>query len=811
MSHWSRRQAKRWFVAERKSFGVGTLLALWLAFVLPVSSVQAQSSPASDVVAVPLPEGLTPKYMVLPGPAMWPSRSMEWRYNHAGAPSSLTPAAVVDVIQGALNKWGRVCNFTATYGGPTNGVPFTRDNENVVGWGNTTNPANTSRWFMASTGFIVEADVMLSPAYIDPAEIDAIMTHEGGHLLGLEHSDVQNAVMAGPPLTSYNTLDFQRTLRADDIAGCVALYGAALPPPDSLPACMVTASAATATAGEVVSLTASCTNHPTSYLWAGCASTTSTCQATQTTGGTTVYYVYGVNEYGTGYGYGGVVSVDWKPWTRPDCTVTTSNPTPVVGTTITLTATCSNNPTSYVWSNCTSATNTCQTTQGTPGASTYSVAGVNASGLGTAASAAANWQPVAVGLPSCTIVTNFGTLLLAGMSGTMTASCINNPTTWLWTGPCTPIGNGSSCSATMATPGTAQFTLVATNATGPGNLATIELTWKDAATPGIPPTCQLTTSDASPLVGATIALTANCTNEPTGYAWMNCFSTTGTCAATSQQPGTVTYSVFGQNQYGRSASTSVTVTWQDASTAAPSCTLTAYTLFPVVGNSLPLTANCSGLPINYTWSNCGSTGPTCRPTSFSAGTQTYTVMARNAVGSSAPASLTVTWLPSSSVVGVAEYYNASLDHYFMTANPAEIALLNNHVLAGWEPTGQQWPVYASDTVGPPGLTPVCRFYGDPLAGLDSHFYSASPAECEAVRKNLPQWLFESENVFQVVLPNSVNGACPPEYRPLFRTWNKRMDSNHRYTADVVIQNSMVNSGYVAEGYGYPPVVMCVLR
>ena len=37
--------------------------------------------------------------------------------------------------------------------------------------------------------------------------------------------------------------------------------------------------------------------------------------------------------------------------------------------------------------------------------------------------------------------------------------------------------------------------------------------------------------------------------------------------------------------------------------------------------------------------------------------------------------------------------------------------------------------------------PVCRFYGNPARGLDSHFYSASPDECAAVQQRFPDdWL-----------------------------------------------------------------------
>jgi hypothetical protein len=160
------------------------------------------------------------------------------------------------------------------------------------------------------------------------------------------------------------------------------------------------------------------------------------------------------------------------------------------------------------------------------------------------------------------------------------------------------------------------------------------------------------------------------------------------------------------------------------------------------------------------------------------------------------------------LVDAVEFYNATLDHYFVTAYPDEIGKLDNGFFVGWARTGQKFKVLDVGTVGA-GLTPVCRFYGSPTAGLDSHFYSASPAECEDVRRKFAGiWLPESDNVFEVYLPNTTTGACPAGSVPLYRSWNNRADSNHRYTTDLPTQQAMIAKGYVAEGYGPTPVVMC---
>ena len=158
-----------------------------------------------------------------------------------------------------------------------------------------------------------------------------------------------------------------------------------------------------------------------------------------------------------------------------------------------------------------------------------------------------------------------------------------------------------------------------------------------------------------------------------------------------------------------------------------------------------------------------------------------------------------------------EYYNAALDHYFVTALADEIAKLDRGDFVGWQRTQYTFQVFDPAVAPPAGASPVCRFYGNPDAGLDSHFYSASPAECEAVRQRFPGvWSEESSNAFGIWLPDTTTGACPAGSIPVYRSWNNRADSNHRFTTDPTVQQAMIARGYVAEGYGTGPmpVAMC---
>ena len=167
--------------------------------------------------------------------------------------------------------------------------------------------------------------------------------------------------------------------------------------------------------------------------------------------------------------------------------------------------------------------------------------------------------------------------------------------------------------------------------------------------------------------------------------------------------------------------------------------------------------------------------------------------------------------PQPSVVTVVEYYHAALDHYFITANAKEIADLDSGVHKGWARTGKSFKAYAVGSTGNTGRRPVCRAYGNPAAGLDSHFYSASPQECVAtLTKFKDAWLLEASEVFEMELPGSSTGECSSGGQPIYRVWNNRADSNHRYTTSIADRDAMVAKGYVKEGYGPNSVTLCAL-
>ena len=115
------------------------------------------------------------------------------------------------------------------------------------------------------------------------------------------------------------------------------------------------------------------------------------------------------------------------------------------------------------------------------------------------------------------------------------------------------------------------------------------------------------------------------------------------------------------------------------------------------------------------------------------------------------------------------------------------------------------------------MSPVCRFYIPPEHG-DSHFLSASSAECAAVlaqdrRRSELQQLYRGNGrgVLHCAARRRFRQLSGRERVPCIDLWNHRADSNHRYTADAATREAMIARGYVAEGYGALGVAMCATR
>ncbi|MEO6566671.1 MAG: hypothetical protein ABIO63_11640 [Casimicrobiaceae bacterium] len=68
-----------------------------------------------------------------------------------------------------------------------------------------------------------------------------------------------------------------------------------------------------------------------------------------------------------------------------------------------------------------------------------------------------------------------------------------------------------------------------------------------------------------------------------------------------------------------------------------------------------------------------------------------------------------------------------------------------------------------------------------------------------------QW---QSSISNTVVADLVTGTCPPGTLAVYRVWNARADTNHRYTTSTAVRATMVNAGWIAEGYGPAQVIMC---
>lgn len=158
---------------------------------------------------------------------------------------------------------------------------------------------------------------------------------------------------------------------------------------------------------------------------------------------------------------------------------------------------------------------------------------------------------------------------------------------------------------------------------------------------------------------------------------------------------------------------------------------------------------------------------------------------------------------TSSPVNVVEYYNAVLDHYFITWVAAEQANLD----AGKTPTKWNRTGYSFNTHTQPqaGASAVCRYYIPPGLG-DSHFFGRGTVECNATGQKNPTFVLEDPAFMHMFLP--IAGTCPAGTNSIYRVFSNRADANHRYMTDKTVRDSMVAKGWIAEGDGPDLVVMC---
>jgi hypothetical protein len=161
------------------------------------------------------------------------------------APNIKNGSDVIGAAHRALQHWSNVAKIQfveATSSMQSISAPNLGDGVNLISVSTDNAPAfglsespGRTRVFYDSGGAIVEADIALNPNQLFSSDgtsgtydLEATLTHEVGHLLGLEHSAVIGATMQPRQAKNglFNLPAFtQRTLSEDDCAGVRALYG----------------------------------------------------------------------------------------------------------------------------------------------------------------------------------------------------------------------------------------------------------------------------------------------------------------------------------------------------------------------------------------------------------------------------------------------------------------------------------------------------------------------------------------------------------------------------------------------------------
>lgn len=207
--------------------------------LLVLSGASAHDDVHADFNAREVPSrSPQPRFVIGPDRPTWPGAVVNYYYNPSRQPAGLNTATVLQALATAARKWENVCNVRFQYLGTHTAEPAldttydTVDRTNMVGWrllsGNQTGFAGYVAWWWQGRS-LLDADMVFNTAYgaqwaHDPSQLEAVATHEMGHMLAIDHSNVQQSVMFANP---YNSSDFQTTLRGDDAAACASLYGSA--------------------------------------------------------------------------------------------------------------------------------------------------------------------------------------------------------------------------------------------------------------------------------------------------------------------------------------------------------------------------------------------------------------------------------------------------------------------------------------------------------------------------------------------------------------------------------------------------------
>lgn len=163
-----------------------------------------------------------------------------WKYSTTYQSTDLSSSVVTSKMQAAFDEWARpgCSEFNASHGTDAPGDPRGSSSDNLLGFYETSWPADlggsnvlavTFTTWNSSNCVIPAADMVVNgvnykwidgqPTSGNQADLQAILTHETGHWVGLDHS-----TYSGSSLNAYYSGGTsERTLTCDDTSGVCAL------------------------------------------------------------------------------------------------------------------------------------------------------------------------------------------------------------------------------------------------------------------------------------------------------------------------------------------------------------------------------------------------------------------------------------------------------------------------------------------------------------------------------------------------------------------------------------------------------------
>ncbi|MDX2218323.1 MAG: DUF1800 domain-containing protein [Burkholderiales bacterium] len=150
-------------------------------------------------------------------------------------------------------------------------------------------------------------------------------------------------------------------------------------------------------------------------------------------------------------------------------------------------------------------------------------------------------------------------------------------------------------------------------------------------------------------------------------------------------------------------------------------------------------------------------------------------------------------------VDVIEYYHAASNHYFITADPGEIAFMD--ASPNWRRSGASFRVWPTAADAPAGAVAACLFTA-PTVSADIRFYSVDAGECSF----LMTLDFTQYGGLQFYALPPTNGACSDDTQPIRRGFfnNGQGNINFRYSTTLSAAQDSLDRGWADNG-----VALCV--